>query len=301
MDLILDTDIGSDCDDAMALAMLNVLHNQKKINLLAVTHTTSVEWGGACIESINRFYGNDEISIGVLKDEHFIDSPQNNVYAQALAERYCPRRRREDYPDARLVLRNALEASNEKITLVCIGQLRNLAKFLKYKCAVGYGADLIAAKVSKVVIMGGDFSEERPEYNILCDIASAQNVSEYCPVPLYFVDFSFGNKVFTRPNKQNAEPVWYAYKCFGVEKRESWDPLTALFACGLYDEMFKTTQKGRVTFDNMGVSRFSEGDGDHYILKPAVSARKLEEAIENIVNQEEFKCERYSANCLRQS
>ena len=38
--VIFDTDMWSDIDDMLALAMLNVLHDRREINLLAVTSST---------------------------------------------------------------------------------------------------------------------------------------------------------------------------------------------------------------------------------------------------------------------
>ena len=39
--LIIDTDFGFDCDDAGALAVANILINERKINILAVTHSVT--------------------------------------------------------------------------------------------------------------------------------------------------------------------------------------------------------------------------------------------------------------------
>lgn len=286
MNLILDTDIGSDCDDAMALAMLNIMHKRGEVNLLSVTHTTSVEWGGACIEAINKFYGNTQIPIGVLKDNNFMDAACNNIYAQALAEKYCPHRLRSDYPDARKVIAHSLRKSERGVTIICIGQLRNIANFFKYRENGESGVELIAEKAEKIVVMGGNFSENLPEYNIQCDVSSAQYVLKQSPVPLYFLDYAFGSKIFTGPQKEKADPVYYTYRRFGVEKRESWDPLTVLYGCGRYSDLFDDSRLGRVVIDDTGVSSFLEEEGKHCILRPAVPMPEYEEIIENIVNRE---------------
>ncbi|NRF95128.1 hypothetical protein HQN89_30025 [Paenibacillus frigoriresistens] len=55
--VILDTDMGPDCDDAGALAILHALVDRGEAELLAVTHCTSNPWGAGCIDAINVYYG----------------------------------------------------------------------------------------------------------------------------------------------------------------------------------------------------------------------------------------------------
>ena len=69
--IILDTDMDTDCDDAGALGILNTYMNQGKVNMLAVICDAPTEWGGACIENINRYYFNPDIPIGVVKTSDF--------------------------------------------------------------------------------------------------------------------------------------------------------------------------------------------------------------------------------------
>ena len=45
--VILDTDIGPDCDDAAALALTTIYTRKSGTRLLGVTHCTSCPWGVA--------------------------------------------------------------------------------------------------------------------------------------------------------------------------------------------------------------------------------------------------------------
>ena len=54
--LIIDTDLGFDCDDAGALAFANILHNEGAVSLLAVTHSVNRQIGAAAIRNINTYY-----------------------------------------------------------------------------------------------------------------------------------------------------------------------------------------------------------------------------------------------------
>ena len=64
--IILDTDMGPDCDDAGALALLHKLEKLGEAEILAVMHCTSSIWGPGCIDAINTYYKRPDIPIGTL-------------------------------------------------------------------------------------------------------------------------------------------------------------------------------------------------------------------------------------------
>lgn len=70
--VILDTDMGGDCDDAGALAVLHVLADRGEARILAVTSCTSAEATPGCIDAINTYYGRPEIPVGALKEDGFM-------------------------------------------------------------------------------------------------------------------------------------------------------------------------------------------------------------------------------------
>jgi inosine-uridine nucleoside N-ribohydrolase len=67
--VILDTDMGSDCDDAGALALLNEYANRGRVEILGVIYSSgAVPYGTGIIDAINRYYGNDDIPVGANYD-----------------------------------------------------------------------------------------------------------------------------------------------------------------------------------------------------------------------------------------
>src|SRR4051812_23331186 len=64
--LILDTDIGNDVDDALALAMIQALENRAEVRLLAVTITKDNRYAAPYVDLVNTFYGRPDIPIGVV-------------------------------------------------------------------------------------------------------------------------------------------------------------------------------------------------------------------------------------------
>ena len=82
--IIIDTDIGPDCDDAAALAMANIYHKTGWVDVLAVIHCTSNPWGVGAIRRINQYYGHD-FEVATLKDEGFLVGKETEKYNKALA------------------------------------------------------------------------------------------------------------------------------------------------------------------------------------------------------------------------
>jgi hypothetical protein len=66
--LIFDTDMGNDCDDALALAMIHALQSRKECELLAVTITKDHELAAPFVDCLNTFYGRGNIPIGVCRN-----------------------------------------------------------------------------------------------------------------------------------------------------------------------------------------------------------------------------------------
>ena len=126
--IILDTDMGGDCDDAGALAMLHALADRQECEILAVTHCCRGRQYGACIEAINRYYGRSGIPVGVFADDSSA-SCGNDVYASAIASRFPSD---TEYPDSLALLRKTLaSAEDESVTLAVIGSMYTMRRLLE--------------------------------------------------------------------------------------------------------------------------------------------------------------------------
>src|SRR6185437_13326060 len=67
VNIIFDTDMGNDVDDALALAMLHALQSRHEINLLAVTITKDNKWAAPYVELVDTFYGRPQIPSGTVR------------------------------------------------------------------------------------------------------------------------------------------------------------------------------------------------------------------------------------------
>ncbi len=297
--IILDTDLGGDCDDAAAIALLNKFHNAGLVNVECMLYSNSFKKGARLTDAINEYYGNS-FEIGILK--------QNELhihYGVPFAERVLDclgKNDEKDYGDANDLLYEKLKnAANGSVTVICIGQLRNIANFLKCDFGEISGQVLFNEKVERLVIMGGNFSQTEKyfsfcgakmlgEYNFITDLSSVFTVIETVKVPTYYSDFTVGLDVLTlgalseRCDPQN--PVSLCYKFFQNGPRYSWDPLTTLF--GVFGENdYFSTKKGRVFVDKNGKSTFEESENaNSYVVALKKSNKETVDLIHSFFEEE---------------
>ena len=121
---ILDTDIGDDCDDSAAMAVMHELANAGACEILAVTHCYEGREYAGCIDGINRYYGRPDIPVGMM---HNGRKCQPTNYAGAAALQFPNRFGEEEVPDTIDVLRKALvSAEDGEVVLAAIGPMCSL-------------------------------------------------------------------------------------------------------------------------------------------------------------------------------
>ena len=282
--IIFDTDIGGDCDDAGALA---IIHRTPFAKLLAVTVSTRDPWAPACADAINRHYGNI-VPIGLCSrapigdpsmaefleryGKHIAENFENNYSPNPVA---CSMGPKVEYPEKAVCLmrRQLAQNSGEKITLVVVGSCLNLAALIESaadEISPLTGLELMEAQVDKVVLMGGLFADQpMAEYNIKTDIPSAKTVFEKCPVPIFVSHFDVGLRVMSGGRLVEEEPqnpAAESYRFHVGGKRHSWDPIAAFYAIYGCRGVFTDVRCGVVTVADDGVTRFESGEGNHTLI-----------------------------------
>jgi hypothetical protein len=78
--VIIDSDIGPDCDDSGAVAVANALVNMHEAEVLAMACCTSSDYGAPCLASLNAYFGHPDIPVGTMKGETLLpDSAYNRA------------------------------------------------------------------------------------------------------------------------------------------------------------------------------------------------------------------------------
>lgn len=263
--IVLDTDVGIDCDDAIAIAELIGLEKRGECKLVAITLSTTREGAAASVRSIFAHYGKECPRIGKYSGAP-LSADAKNCYAKKLYERFG----NDDGAELAItVLKQTLANIEGKAVLVVIGPQSNLAELLR----LDGGKELIHDKVEKICIMGGCFNGLiKDEFNIAQDVLAAKYVAAHCPVEIIYVPFEEGDDVLTGGNIADHEnhPVGVSIKVFfdyefpgstfEQMERSSWDPITALVAVRGAERYFKLSDKGTADFSE-SMHKFVVGDG----------------------------------------
>ena len=220
--VIFDTDMISDFDDVGALACLHALADAGECEILATVSSTSGNASVGAIEVINRYYGREDLPVGVPKgigvigayagDTKKVD-PQSplseragnegghNKYRKLLLDypgwyRYADA---DDAPDANVIYRRVLAAQPDGSVVICsVGFLTNLRRLLETPpddISPLDGKALVAKKVRRWVAMACSYPEGK-EYNSMSDPDSSRIVLDNWPTPVVFSDFQYGRDVF---------------------------------------------------------------------------------------------------------
>lgn len=313
--IIFDTDIGGDCDDAGALAMLHRLCDKGEAELLAVTHCMANPYFAGCIDAINRFYGR-EVPVGLNYEDHRANKDAYVVYAKALCSEFPNRYPAETWgtdkaaPDTLTVLRKTLaEAENHSVTLVVTGYLGSMSRLVfsgPDEISSMSGMELIEKKILRTVIMGGRFFESWPmpiypaiqpigevstwEWNIHeSGLETAQKVFDNWLGELVLSSFEIGLYIHTMkgyPSRAAADdPVARAYQIHnGGAGRCSWDHTAVLEAVrpGIY---WNYHEHGRIRVDDEFVTRWVKDDNcRHTYLLPKTDYEEIRQIIDDLVD-----------------
>jgi len=160
--VILDTDPSFDPDDAGCMAMLHSMATNGECDILAIVNSTNQKESALSISAINYFYNRKAIPVGDYKGYPEKINATENTYDYHLAKNY-PRtlKRWEESLDGVALYREILSSAKDtSITIVIIGTMHNFYGLLKSKpdeYSEENGIELVKAKVSQVVTMGGNF------------------------------------------------------------------------------------------------------------------------------------------------
>ncbi|MDI4647026.1 nucleoside hydrolase [Cohnella hashimotonis] len=276
VNIILDTDIGPDCDDAGAVAVLHTLAAHGEARIAGMMHCTSSRWGAGCLDAINAYYECPDIPIGTLSQPDFLAHERYETYNKALALQYDNRYRGEHpAPDAIQLYRRLLaEAEDASIVIAAIGPLRNLAGLLRSEpdaISPLPGIRLVERKVKETVAMGGHFPFGR-EWNFEMAPDAARLVAAEWPTPIIFAGYEIGSAVLTGRSllatAPSQHPVRQAYERFGLADgvRPSWDLIAVMVAVRGLRDGWRLSERGRVLIEPDGANRWMPGEGSHRYL-----------------------------------
>ena len=258
--VIFDTDIGDDCDDAGALAMLHALADRGEVEILAVMISNRVPAAAACASAINVYFGRPDLPIGDIRST--ANTQTNDRYATYIAEHFPHRVTNEaDLPDAVTLYRKVLAAQPDgSVTIVVVGPATNVSDLLNSgpdEHSPLSGDELVGRKV-KFYSAGGNGRANLPHgqagWNYKWDLDAARNELARMPTHIPFV-FAGGSglKMMTGAGYERKPPGQIIRTCYEQHhrrttnlQRSSWDQLRLWYAVRDRSN-FETSPPGDIT------------------------------------------------------
>lgn len=247
--VILDSDVGNDCEDAAAIGVLHALADRGEARILAMIYPMHDPWGAAAMSAINTYYGRPGIPIGTYRGSYAYKQAIQVDYGKALATEF-PNRLGSgaNADDAIALYRKTLAAAPDRsVTIIAIGPLQTLRELLdsppdRYSNLPG--RELVARKVALLSVMGGEFPvSPHPEWNFLMAPEAASMVAEQWPTPIVYSGFEIGaalivgKRLLTETPASN--PVRRAYEMGCRDGRMAWDETSVIYGVrGLRDYWF---------------------------------------------------------------
>jgi inosine-uridine nucleoside N-ribohydrolase len=307
--VIFETDMGNDVDDALAIDMLYKYHREGRIRLMAVMLNKEGEYPPQFIDLLNTWYGQRRIPIGV-NNRHDQSMVAGANYTQVVCQekdetgRPLYKRSVRDYgkllPAPSLYRKLLAKAKDHSVTIVSVGFSTNLALLLDTQpdeYSPLSGRELVARKVDRLVTMAGHMQDANfHEYNVVNDIPACQRVYSEWPTPIYTSPFELGLQIkYPARSIENDfgwtahHPIVDAYRAYlpKIEDRPTWDLTAVLYAIDPQD-FFQVSKPGRITITDQGSSLYQPQDaGQHYYLSvtPSQAARILDYFVQKITKK----------------
>lgn len=280
--VIIETDMGNDIDDALALAVALKAANNNELELLAVGCHKMSETPAKYVDIVNTYYGQPQVE-AAMSVTPVKETSSYTDYTQAPSAMGFAESKGGVYPEPVALYRKILaEAEDGSITFVSLGFGTTLAQLLDSpadEISPLAGKELVAKKVRTLSIMAGSYGEKkRAEYNVVNDIPAMKKVFAEWPGEIVQNPFEIGKQVMFPGSEvennlgwEGLNPVVEGYKLYRPMPydRPSWDILSVIYI--LKPELFTKSVPGTVTVDDAGYTYFEPNEnGKHIVLSATI-------------------------------
>ncbi|MGI8906169.1 MAG: hypothetical protein ACR2IE_06730 [Candidatus Sumerlaeaceae bacterium] len=288
VNILFDTDMGSDCDDAGALAALHKLADYGEVNLLGVIFSSGRNpYGVGVCDAINTYYGRGELPLGQYKKDDVGDPVDRYCRIVATNTKAYRHNVVDSAPDLLRVYKDVLQAQPDgSVTIVTVGHLHGLSHLIDD----AEGLDLVRRKVKQCVSMGGAPDTPQEEWNLCRPGVEGYvaNVLKKWPTPHYIsamgADILTGHRKLPSTPEENPVREAYLHYDSALKKgRSSWDQVAVLYAARPHlfkvergtlkqDEKFRVVWSGTVS------------EPPRYRVIPLLPHGELEAVIEDLMS-----------------
>lgn len=273
--VIIETDMGNDIDDALAMDLAYKAMDEGKINILAIGVHKLSPTAADYVDILNTWYGYGSIPIGRSQ------TPVYNQHQRDYTIPVCAMRdskgnalwkrskKGSDFEDPVTLYRRVLAAQPDtSVVFVSLGFGTELAKLLQSGPdgnSPMRGIDLVKQKVKYLSIMAGSYgARQRAEYNVVNDIPAMKIVFDQWPTPIVQNPFEIGPKVKFPGNDIEKLFSWapvhpvidgYKYYMEMPYNRPTWDLLSIIYITR--PELFNKSKPGKVEVNAKGYTFYT--------------------------------------------
>ncbi len=291
--IIFDTDIGTDVDDAGALAILHAMADRGEAEILATMSANRNRWCVPALDAINTYYGRPDLPIGCSRTG---PGPEE-WYHRSVGQFPHDLADSDQAPQTVALYREILAAQPDNgVTIVVVGWLTNMAELLDStpdRYSPLSGRELVRVKVKELVSMGGKWPnspKDEGEYNFKMDGAAAHKVISDWPGKIMFTglgkDVMTGGRLVAEGPKENPVPAFYRnfFEANKVSARSSWDLIAVLYAIRGVSDYFTAVSGGKCVSQGDGSNQWIVGvPSNHTYLEYRMSPEELAGVMEDLL------------------
>lgn len=248
--VIFDTDIGPDCDDAGAFAVMAKMAEKYGVKILGAANCTSNKYGTDALAVLSEHFG---LNIALGEHTGYEILPDGKKYNKPLVKKYDVKAKNA-IESAAFYKKLLINSKDDSVTVISVGPLTNIAEILERE------PKLFNEKVNSIIAMAGKFPSGK-EFNIECDIKAAQTVFEKFKNVIVCSGFEVGNGVMTgfSETPETDNPVYDCYKNYLGKKeppflRDSWDLTAVQYAFEGNGEFYSLSKPVRITVADDGTT-----------------------------------------------
>ena len=306
LSIIFDTDMGNDIDDALALDMLYKYIENGQINLLAIPTSKKGKYCAEYIDIMNTWYGHN-IPIGIV--ENGTDKDNNAPFTRhacelkqngSLAFNRTISKYDDFYKSVSLYRKILSEQPDSSVIIISVGFSTNLAQLLDSPAdeySTLSGIELVRKKVKYVSAMMGNIKDQNhKEFNVSCDISSAQKFINEWPTPITISPYEVGDAIlFPAQSIENdfkwksPNPLVIGYTNYMQMpyNRQTWDLTAVLYAVEKEKNFFGYSEWGTLKIDDTGATTFTVNPkGKHrYLTVNKEQASRIQKYFIQLITQ----------------
>lgn len=283
--IIFDTDMGSDCDDAGALALLHKYADMDKAEIIGCIYSSGkVPYGAGVVEAINNYYGRPDIPVGANHDDE-VGDPIDKMNAGKLVRDTVAFGNTiifnsDTREQTRLNRKMLSENEDHSLTYITVGHTKALYDLLVSEpddISPLNGRELIRKKINRWIALGalgannkeGDYKKDWNFFFNETALYTKYLVDNF-PVTVYYIDA--GTNVMTGGSLKHTprgnivrtiyrDWLWEVFNYTLDDQRPSWDLAAVYFAVEGTDKYLINSGTGMLDFDvEKGCRWVSDGD-----------------------------------------